>query len=40
LVIGLYVGGVGLGMATGHWQTNLTYNDYLRLIPNLHQLGF
>lgn len=40
LVIGLYVGGVGLGMATGHWQTNLTYNDYLRLVPNLNSLGF
>lgn len=35
LVVTLYSGGVALGMATGHWQTSLSYNDYMYLVPRL-----
>ncbi len=33
LVIGLMLLGIGAGMSSGHWQTNLSYQDYHRLIP-------
>jgi polyferredoxin len=33
LVVGLFAGGVMTGMLSGHWQTSLTYDDYLRLVP-------
>jgi ferredoxin len=33
LVLALIALGVGAGMLTGNWETNLTYHDYLRLIP-------
>ena len=29
----IYAGGVFIGMATGHWETSLTYRDYQQLIP-------
>jgi polyferredoxin len=35
LVLGLFFLGVGAGMLTGHWETNLTYQDYLWLITPL-----
>lgn len=40
LVVGVYAAGVGLGMASGHWESSLSYADYQQLIPRLHQLGF
>lgn len=40
LVVVLYSGGVAAGMLSGHWQSSLSYDDYLRLIPHLHNLGF
>ena len=39
LVIGLFAGGVLLGMVTGHWETSLTPADYQRLIPLASRLG-
>jgi len=33
LVLAIYTGGVTIGMATGHWETSLTYQDYQQLIP-------
>lgn len=33
LILAVYSGGVALGMATGHWESSLTYQDYLKLIP-------
>lgn len=33
LVVLLFAAGVGAGMATGHWQSSLTYDDYRQLIP-------
>lgn len=39
LVIGLFSGGVLLGMLSGHWDTSLNYNDYQRLIPMATRLG-
>lgn len=35
----LFGGGVVLGMLTGHWETSLTHNDYLRLIPMASRFG-
>lgn len=35
VVVGLYVTGVAVGMVSGHWQTSLTYDDYMYLIPRL-----
>lgn len=32
-VVLLFAAGIGAGMATGHWQSSLTYDDYRRLIP-------
>lgn len=40
LVVGLYAGGVAVGMISGYWHTSLTYDDYMRLVPNLLSLGF
>lgn len=40
LVVGVFVGGVLLGMLTGHWQTSLTPTDYRQLIPMAEHLGF
>jgi polyferredoxin len=39
LVLALFFGGVGLGMLTGHWQTSLEYQDYMRLIPMARMMG-
>jgi len=38
-VLGLFAIGVLSGMLSGHWQTNLDYADYLRLIPLASRLG-
>lgn len=38
-VLGIYAGGVSIGMLSGHWQSNLEYADYLRLIPMLDQFS-
>lgn len=39
LVIAIYASGVLLGMATGHWETSLSYQDYQRLIPMAGRFG-
>lgn len=39
-VLLLFAAGVGTGMATGHWESALTYQDYQRLIPLADRLGF
>jgi len=39
LVVALFAAGVGSGMATGHWQSILTYADYRQLIPLVPNLG-
>ena len=39
LLLALYGTGIGLGMATGHWDSALSYGDYQRLIPLVDQLG-
>jgi polyferredoxin len=33
VALGLYAAGIGIGMATGYWQSALDYADYQRLIP-------
>ena len=33
LVVGLFVAVTGMAMATGHWRTSVSREDYLRLIP-------
>jgi len=33
LVLTIYAGGVFIGMASGHWETSLTYRDFQQLIP-------
>lgn len=40
VAMGIYVTGIGLGMATGHWHSVLTYADYAQWIPRLSTLGF
>jgi len=40
LVVLLFSGGVMLGKATGHWQTNLTPAGYRQLVPLADRLGF
>ena len=40
VAMGIYVTGIGLGMATGHWHSMLTYADYAQWIPRLSSLGF
>ena len=39
VVVGLFAGGVLLGMLSGHWETSLTPVDYQRLIPLASRLG-
>ncbi len=38
-VVALFAVGVGTGMATGHWQTSLTHDDYRQLIPLAEQFS-
>jgi ferredoxin len=33
VALGLFAAGIGIGMATGYWQSSLDYADYQRLIP-------
>ena len=33
VVLFIFMAGVGAGMASGHWQSSLSYADYQRLIP-------
>ncbi len=33
MVLAIYAGGVALGMASGHWDSSLSYEDYRQLIP-------
>lgn len=33
VVVFIFMGGIGAGMANGHWHSSLTYSDYQRLIP-------
>lgn len=40
LVVGIFAGGVMLGMFSGHWQSSLNYADYQRLVPMAQRLGF
>ncbi len=40
LVLGLYTVGVGAGMASGHWETILSYRDYMQMVPQVNNLGF
>ncbi len=39
LALSIYAGGIFIGMATGHWETSLTYQDYQRLIPMIPYLS-
>ncbi len=39
VVVGVFSGGVLLGMLSGHWQTSLSHADYLRLIPMAARFG-
>ncbi len=39
VVVALFTAGVLWGMLSGHWETNLTYPDYQRLIPLSARLG-
>lgn len=40
VAVAIFAGGVLTGMVSGHWQTSLTYEDYQRLVPLAHRLGF
>lgn len=40
LVLFLFASGVLTGMISGHWQTSLSYQDYLQLVPMAHRAGF
>jgi polyferredoxin len=33
LILAIYFGGIAVGMATGHWTSSLSYEEYQRLIP-------
>ena len=33
VVVLTYLSGIGIGMATGHWHSSLTYDDYRHLLP-------
>jgi len=33
VALGLFGAGIGVGMATGYWQSSLDYADYQRLVP-------
>ncbi len=37
LVMLVFILGVASGMLTGHWQSSLTYREYMQLIPLLHR---
>jgi polyferredoxin len=39
LLLAIYATGVGLGMATGHWDSSLTYADYKQLLPMVEGIG-
>jgi len=39
ILIFIFFAGIGAGMATGHWQTSLSYADYQRIIPMVSYLG-
>jgi polyferredoxin len=39
LVAGIFLAVTGLAMATGHWRTSLTRQDYLQLIPQAEAAG-
>jgi NAD-dependent dihydropyrimidine dehydrogenase PreA subunit len=39
LVVLLFGGGIGIGMASGHWESALTSQDYRQLIPMAGRLG-
>ncbi len=38
LVVAVFWGGVLLAKATGHWNSNVTYEEYLSIIPGLREL--
>lgn len=39
LLVTVYTTGVGLGMATGHWESALSYGDYQQLVPLAERFG-
>ncbi len=39
VVVGVFAGGIGLGMVTGHWESSLQYQDFQRLIPLAERFG-
>lgn len=39
LLLTIYGAGVGLGMATGHWDSSLRYTDYQQLLPMVEGVG-
>ncbi|MRR39396.1 4Fe-4S dicluster domain-containing protein, partial [bacterium] len=39
LAVLLFAAGIGIGMATGHWHSSLTYDDYRQLIPMVPSLS-
>ncbi|WP_277058815.1 4Fe-4S binding protein [Trichlorobacter lovleyi] len=39
VVLGLFMGSIGFGMVSGHWQTVLTVDDYRQLLPMLPYLS-
>lgn len=38
IVLVLFMGGIGVGMVSGHWHSSLSYHDYQRLIPLVQSL--
>ena len=40
VVMAIFATGVLFGMVGDHWQTRLSYDDYRRLVPIAHRLGF
>ncbi len=39
VALSLFMVSIGVGMASGHWQTVLTYDDYRQLLPMLPYLS-
>ncbi|MCF6265423.1 MAG: 4Fe-4S binding protein [Desulfuromusa sp.] len=39
LLLSIYATGIIIGMASGHWDSSMTYADYQRLIPMVNQLS-
>lgn len=39
VALGLFMGSIGFGMVSGHWQTVLTVDDYRQLLPMLPYLS-